>query len=46
MSNDPIHQVYALAALVRDGELSPEQREHLVTLLHLIDGGGRGATGR
>jgi hypothetical protein len=22
---------------VRDGELSPEQREHLVTLLHLID---------
>ena len=24
MSNDPIHQVYALCALVRDGELSPE----------------------
>ena len=22
---------------VQDGELSPEQREHLVTLLHLVD---------
>ncbi|MGH3885572.1 MAG: hypothetical protein ACRDSZ_03210 [Pseudonocardiaceae bacterium] len=26
-----------MAAAVRDGELSPEQREQLVTLLHWID---------
>ena len=36
----PIHtheQVCALAAAVRDGELSPEQREQLARLLHRID---------
>jgi hypothetical protein len=34
----PTHeQVCALAAAVRDGELSPEQREQLARLLHRID---------
>jgi hypothetical protein len=49
MSTDLIsthEQLYALAAVVRDGELCPEQREHLVTLLHLIDTATALAAGR
>jgi hypothetical protein len=33
----PTRDIYALAAAVRDGELSPEQREQLVRLLHRIE---------
>jgi hypothetical protein len=39
MINEPVtahEQVRALAAAVRDGELTPEQREHLVDLLHSV----------
>jgi hypothetical protein len=39
MINEPTtahEQVRALAAAVRDGELTPEQREHLVDLLHSV----------
>jgi hypothetical protein len=38
MSNaQPTHDIYALAAAVRDGGLSLEQREQLVRLLHRIE---------
>jgi hypothetical protein len=39
MINEPttVHErVRALTAAVRDGELTPEQREHLVDLLHSV----------
>jgi hypothetical protein len=39
MINEPAtahEQARALAAAVRDGELTPEQREHLVDLLHTL----------
>ena len=32
--------------VAHDGELSPEQREHLVTLLHLVDTAAELAAGR
>jgi hypothetical protein len=38
MRTEPIthEHVRALAVAVRDGELTPEQREHLVDLLHSV----------
>jgi hypothetical protein len=36
MSTEPTTDVRALVDAVRHGELSAEQREHLVTLLHSV----------
>ncbi|MGH3807910.1 MAG: hypothetical protein ACRDRU_15055 [Pseudonocardiaceae bacterium] len=36
MIDEPATDVCALAIAVRDGELNPEQREHLGALLHSV----------